>query len=305
MIVSGICVENVEIARDRVTLKGGDPATDGIRAAGNGDPRESALIIRDARNVRVESLTIQGAAWTGLRVIDSYDTIEIVDCRIEDNAIRGSSVISSFAYFTDVVFTANGTAPPGFSRGGLVVAFGGRAVCERCSIFANPVAGENNAVVTFGGTETSLIDSDIEASNGLVAIDFATIWLSGTSTLDAATFAALGDTYGSVEIRGAPFDGGIALYEHSSARILGSTQGVVGGINFVEENSSLVVSSAAVGAPPVAVPAALSDTLFLTGFSNAQVENGSTVTDLVCLEVSDVYCDGTETKSGSTCAACP
>ena len=55
--LSGVCVENVEIHRDNVTLQGGSTA-DGIEA---GDPAKNALLIIDGvANIKLYDLSLSG-----------------------------------------------------------------------------------------------------------------------------------------------------------------------------------------------------------------------------------------------------
>jgi hypothetical protein len=54
--VRGLRHGNVEVRRDNVTLRGGDPSQDGFRGVGSGDKAgDDVLRVRDARNVRFEN----------------------------------------------------------------------------------------------------------------------------------------------------------------------------------------------------------------------------------------------------------
>ena len=43
----------------------------------------------------------------------------------------------------------------------------------------------------------------------------------------------------------------------------------------------------------------------MTGFSSATAENSATFDTITCDRGGDLYCDGSETKTGSTCGLCP
>src|SRR6185503_4060518 len=58
--ISGMCHENVVVTRDRVTLRGSDPAHDGIQAAENTEFTDAALWVRAAALFTVENLTLTG-----------------------------------------------------------------------------------------------------------------------------------------------------------------------------------------------------------------------------------------------------
>ncbi|MBI2835747.1 MAG: hypothetical protein HYX76_15105, partial [Acidobacteria bacterium] len=49
--ISGMCSENVVVTRDRVTLRGTDPAGDGIQAALNASQIDAALWVKGAHLV--------------------------------------------------------------------------------------------------------------------------------------------------------------------------------------------------------------------------------------------------------------
>ena len=83
--ISGLCKENVVVTRDRVTLRGADPATDGIQAAGNTEQTDAAVWVRGAQLVVVENLKLTGG-FTGLLATEvSVPHLRVNNCRLEGN----------------------------------------------------------------------------------------------------------------------------------------------------------------------------------------------------------------------------
>ena len=115
--IDGICVENVLVDRDNVTLRGINPEVapglpaDGIEADSmdeNAPPNLGvALWIRDAANVTVKDLRIFGAARHGLRVTNSRPLIRVENSRLEGNALRGLSVLDARVMVLDTTLTGN------------------------------------------------------------------------------------------------------------------------------------------------------------------------------------------------------
>lgn len=285
--------------RDRVTLIGTDPGVDGIQAAGNGDPRESALLIRDARRVRVENLQLTGATWSGLQIIDSTDDIAVVNARLESNDARGSDIIGSNVTFEDVVVTGNGDTAGLIS--GILVFQAGQLVCNGCTIEDNPAAGSGLAVLSSNGSSAFFEDSTLEGLLGLAAQIGSHVGVTDSSI--SATAIAVQPAFNSTaRLTDTTFSGTLQAFDRSELRALGATE--LGppnpNLSGASDNASLILWEGPSGATTL-----VSD-VFVDGFSNARIENGTTIENLFCsVVVSDAYCDGTETKVSSNCASCP
>lgn len=284
--------------RDRLALVGGDPAVDGIHAAGNGDPRESALLIRDARNVRVANIQLMHAAWDGLRILNSHDEITTANLMVQHNGRGGVAIIGSSATMEDVVVTGNGRAA-GSSPRGLSVSGGGNLSCLRCTVEAASASGAGAAAYAIGGSSMSFEDSDLTGGNGVAAFTGSRFDVVD-STISATSYAALSVHSSNGRVVGTNVSGSLGAAQHAELRLGGVTQtGSSGAFALAEENASLVLERDA-----SAHPTSVGD-VFLSGFSNARISQGASLGVLVCSEVSDAYCDGSETKTGSSCAACP
>ena len=68
--ISGICIEDVEINRNNVTLRGTDPTVDGIKSDPEG-PMRQALTVRNVSMINVENLKLTGA-YIGIGINDSF-----------------------------------------------------------------------------------------------------------------------------------------------------------------------------------------------------------------------------------------
>ncbi len=123
--VDGECNENVQIARDNVTLRGanGDPAVDkivGIETEVVAPHFGIVLLITGAANVVVEDLTIRnGALWgVGVTGFGVSEAVRIENCVISDNAFWGLVVFRGRGSATQIVFSNNGSESSGRLRGG-------------------------------------------------------------------------------------------------------------------------------------------------------------------------------------------
>ena len=113
--LSGVCVENVEIHRDNVTLQGGSTA-DGIEA---GDPAKNALLIIDGvANIKLYDLSLSGGV--NALVVAESSAVFASGLNISSASTAGLSCLdASSCMLYDVAFQDN---PFG------VLAYGGSAV---------------------------------------------------------------------------------------------------------------------------------------------------------------------------------
>ena len=148
--VQGVCVEDVVVTRDRVTLRGTDPAVDGIQAATADDPFGASLLVRGARDVWIENLTLGGGRHAGLRVEDSRRNVNVVNSRLEGNGEFGITLSASLTVLTDVVITGNGFVGAGVSETAVLV-------CIDCTIVDNPSADGNRAARSFDRTPCKFV----------------------------------------------------------------------------------------------------------------------------------------------------
>ena len=111
--ISGLCVENVLVTRDRVTLRGCDPATDGIEAEVNDDRADVAVWVRGAQLVTLERLKLTGG-FSGLLATNvTLANLRLVNCRLEGNNAYGAQLQNSLVEAEDTTFAANGNTNAG------------------------------------------------------------------------------------------------------------------------------------------------------------------------------------------------
>jgi hypothetical protein len=104
--IEGMCTENVVVTRDRVTLRGTNPSTDGIQAVSNATDIDVALWVRSAHQVNIENLKLTGG-FAGLMATEvSTPFLRVSDCRVEGNN-RGVVLEASLLLAEDTIFTAN------------------------------------------------------------------------------------------------------------------------------------------------------------------------------------------------------
>ena len=88
--VSGICNERIDVRTDGVTIDGGDAATiDGTGLGG-----AESLVVVEARNVRIQNITVTDSPGAGIHVRSSGSVV-IEGTTIKDNATDGIRVNQS------------------------------------------------------------------------------------------------------------------------------------------------------------------------------------------------------------------
>lgn len=287
--IEGICVEDVEIARDRVTLLGQDPTADGIRAtAGSDDPRQSALLVRDARRVRVENLRFEGSSWNGVRINNSFDGIDLVNVVMTDNGVRGLTLIDSAVTVSDALITGNGD--PSVSSGSGVYSFGSSIlICDRCTIRDNPELGQGSAAIIDQG-EALFRESSLGGSNGL-----------RTAGSGQATFED-----GSI-------DAGTALFATESSSIVTVNSTTAGRILAVHTSRLQLAGSTHTAATPTIafhdafldVSGSIDTTVTMVDFARARLSGGADVVGVTCTNAAQAVCSFGSVVGASSCGGCP
>jgi hypothetical protein len=154
--VRGICHENVRIERKRLTLRGLDPALDGIQGVA-ATPGVPALAIYYTDGVSIENLSFSDGPDRGVGMWFSHVTM--TGCRIDGNGGTGLWVSSSsFLDALDLTLSNNAVR-------GLLAQRSAAAFCTGCVVADNNL---NAAVATTGGI-LSLLDSAVSGRHGIVA----------------------------------------------------------------------------------------------------------------------------------------
>ncbi len=290
--VVGLCVEDVVIQRDRVTLRGADPAADGIQAATLTDRFGAALLIRRARYVRVENLTLSGARRAGLRIEDSRREIEIVNCRIENNQEFGIVMAAASAVGTDLVVTGNGFVGVGISEAALLQ-------CDNCTIADNPGPGQGTGLM-------SVLASQLRLNGGLVSARLP-VWVRSsafgilTDTTVVGRIALRADQSGDITFNRGTVDGSLSLSGDSQITLLSAQQiSNPTGFNTATGGSLLTVGTLGGWAPATVV-----GTTYFEEFSHGVFRRGTSVGALTCVSGADAQCEGSVARAASSCSSCP
>ena len=302
--IVGVCDESVTVDRDRVILRGRDPLRDGLRSLASQDPRESALLINSARRVRVENLLLTGGAWAGLRVLGSHDQVEVTNCRLETNGQWGAVIVDSTVTLRDTVITDNGASASLVARGGMLVTRGSSAACIDCRIEANPAPGSGFGALAYSSSALTLTRSFAEGGTALMAQLHSSVSAIDTD-LAASVWAFQANLYGDVFLRGGSYAGAFLATSHSTVQLFGATQTVNTSQNFVAEDSTLLADDR-LTEDGTSVSSTILGLTLVTDFSSGKLIDNTVFDSLSCGMEGRVYCDGTETKIGTSgCGLCP
>ena len=220
--VRGLCHENVRIEGKALTLRGSDPALDGIRgvAPAPGVVVNGALAIAYADGARVESLSIESSPTAGVATF--YSHVSMVNCRANANTLGGVHVSSnSFLDASGLEIANNGAA-------GLTARRGAAVFCTECELSGNAGFAANS---NFGSVLT-LLDSTVVGTNGISAqvgayadLDCATVETSHPCSLDATQFAARAfDRSVAAMLGSEDFSGSLVAGDDSQVSLFESTQ---------------------------------------------------------------------------------
>lgn len=285
--ISGLCQERVVITRSNVTLRGSNPATDGITGPAVDDVVVQRALVRviAARDVGFENLTITSSESRGLEGHD-LAFIEIVNCRITGNEGRGVQMnLGSFASVEDSVIADNGNFE-------LATFSGGHIVCTRCTVDDD----DGLLAVSVRGGVIDFNDSALSTGGALAVLPVEESSVFGTDTDVAAGLISLYATQNSqLHWTGGQVAGSIWADTASQLFLNGVTQTVNPAGNRVSEDSHVRIDGGNF----------VGDTL-LTGFSSGTAEGSPTFDTVTCDRGGDFFCDGTVMKTGSVgCGLCP
>lgn len=300
--IEGMCRENVVVTRDRVTLRGTNPASDGIQADINIAQMDAALWVRGAHQVVVENLKLTGG-FAGLLASEvSTPSLKINNCRAEGNAAYGILLQGSLIEVTDSVITSNGN----FNAG----VFGtSRFFCLRCQL-SNPLGSgglgtqRSNIIGSSGGNvllfETALAGGGIQLNNSLLNM--------ADSTIDAPPpMVSLSGSQTIMNLQRVQINGPMRFNAGSTTVLLGVTQPGTGTINQLDESAFIRIANAspATGGPAT-IPSSVQG-FNVQNFSNGSLQQTSLINgNLNCGLGANVFCTPPFNVSGtSNCALCP
>ncbi|HVF58412.1 MAG TPA: right-handed parallel beta-helix repeat-containing protein [Thermoanaerobaculia bacterium] len=304
--VRGLCNENVQIQRKRLTLHGLDPATDGIRGVAPDPPAVAALHVWYANGGLVENLSFTDTSPGGVGLALGYSFFEARNCRMVGNPANGVRVSLSSVFFgTEVTLADSGGA-------GLLVQRSSEAFCTGCRL-------ENNAGFAADarfGSLLTLLDGVVTGSRGLRAvnqsyadIDCVTEDTAYPCSLNVTRTAGLAIGESTVSPYGAgPFAGQLVAFDHGEIYVYGAQQTSTGVgpsgnplPNTFEHFSTLVVEQAF----ETGEQSQLKGHTQVSGFSRALLRDATTVNGtLACDSAGDAWKDPGVIVTGGPVTGC-
>lgn len=285
--IIGVCTEDVVVTRDRVTLRGTDPALDGIRAASIDDPHGAALFIRGGRRVVVEDLTLAGGKHAGLLIEDVRRSTILRNLRIEGNQQVGLRISASLVAGYDLSITGNGIA-------GVSVFETAYLRCYNCTIADNPAADSGFGLVGAAGSSATLAGGSISARLPLSLRLNSVAEVDGVTLTGYVAVEARGNS--NVKVENSTIDGSVRADEHSQIELR----------NALQVFNPAPAGNLVTGASQITVAAGtrlIGETVFAE-FSHGIFDQGTALETVGCLTGSDAICTGAVTIASSSCSSC-
>jgi len=156
--VRGICRENVRIERDDLTIRGANPASDGIRGVTADPQTAAALELYYANRTRLENFSVSDSPGAGVGAW--WSQLVMLNCRIERNGYTGI-IISATSALTgkELVVSSNWR--------GISCQRGGWVQCTGCTLEGNA----NWAATSLLGGDMTLLDTVVSGGRGIWARD--------------------------------------------------------------------------------------------------------------------------------------
>lgn len=303
--IDGVCHENVVVTRDRVTLRGTDPADDGIQAVANTEQTDAAVWVRGAQLVTIENLKLTGG-FSGLLASDvGVPFLRLKNCRLEGNNQWGAQLEVALLDAVDTTFGPN-------TRFSVGVFNGSRFGCNGCTLTLAPTSTALDNIVALGGSQVGLFDTALV--NGGINAGNSSVTLTDSSV--EAFPGALGiiaSVSSNISLARAQVEGSMRFMTGTTASLFGVTQtpGTTPIPNFADDMSYVKVGTAAppCPAPPcVPGPPVNSNVLGfnLTNFSNLSLLGSSQVTgNISCSFGANAVCPNSANISGTAnCGLC-
>jgi len=283
--ISGICEEDVEINRENVILRGSDPALDGISGTATGYvPGIAVLTVRNVVRFRVENLAVLDGVGSGMR-FSSTLAAEVVNCRVEGNAVAGIQAPHGQVFVTDTTVTGSAWGVMGFDSTYLE--------CVRCTVTGNNFMG----VGAYSDARVQVSDSEISSPIGLYSAEASQLWVDD-STVEGTSQGISVIDGGQVTISGSEVSGPISV-ESNGLVLFDDTDQIANsaGLNSLTVDATMELTSGS---------SLLGDTS-IDGFSKLLVRDTSALNgNLACSAGGDAYCDRPANVTGtSTCGLCP
>jgi hypothetical protein len=297
--ITGMCRENVVVTRDRVTLRGTDPAQDGIQAVENTELTDAAVWVRTAALARIENLTLTGGFSGLLGTNANLPSIQLTNCRLSGNRNFGIQLENSLANAADTAFEgASSSIPAG-------IFLSSRLGCVRCTFTS---AGSTAVMTVINGF--AQIGQQSAFSGGPIRGEGSTINIADSTMASSSPgVPAINAISSSVILTRTEILGRMFFGQGTNTMLNGVTQTGIGmQPNEASFGSTVIIASAGqpTGGPP------LIDTYLahftLSNFANLVLNQASTIDgDLICRTGSNAHCaNPAGSVTGATnCGLCP
>jgi hypothetical protein len=238
----GICKENVLIERNDVTLRGADPASDGIQGV-TADPQPiAALLLSYANRILLENMFVADSPGAGVGAL--FSAVDMRNCRIASNGGPGIH-ISASSVLTGTLLVVSQNTGAGINSQRM-----GRVICTGCRLEDNHPA----ATSQFGGFMT-LWDTKVSGAQGIRAggpgsyidVDCVTVVSAYPCSVNVQKSAAQAFSGGQATLWGVgAFTGAVSASEGGWVGVYGGEQTLPAGIiaNQISDSARLTADMA-------------------------------------------------------------
>jgi len=280
--VRGICPENLRIERNDLTLRGRDPARDGVQGVA-ADPQPSALEFYHANRISLENISVSDGPGRGIGAW--YSDLTMTNCRVERNGstgvhvsaasgLTGSGLVVSHNHGSGILSQRQALTQCLDSRLDGNTGFAGYAAWNGVLILGAQISGEKGILACCGAyVEVYCEDGASESLCGLDATD---------------TAVSVGDRGGTANLYGVgPFSGRVMAWSGGSVGIWGGQQSLPVGVSNVLSDSARLSTGAWEGGPPTSLAETNLNLFSRAGLLDGTVLQGT----LRCHSGSDAWSD--------------
>jgi alpha-tubulin suppressor-like RCC1 family protein len=280
--IIGRCREQVTISRNGVTLRGSDPAVDGI-VGPTGDPDAAALVqVWDVLDVRLENLQISGSEVRGVSFKNSAyttpDRLSLLNCRVVDNAGDGGHFVDhSIIMVQDTTFARN--------LRGLTAHRDALVQCYNCTMEDN----KEWPLRAYMSSRVYVVDSEVSGEGGVLAFLDASIEGQQSDVTAASQPALVAVQGGEISWEGGTVTGPLLV-----------DTGALISLDDVKHNNPVKWISVSGSAALHALGTRLEGNATVDEFGELTLKGGSTLEgDLTAAYGGDAYCEDSGLVTGT------
>ena len=283
--IHGICKENVLIERNDLTLRGADPARDGIQGV-TANPQPAALKLSYANRILLENMFVADSPDIG--VAAWFSTLEMRNCRIANNGSNGIHITASSGLTgTELVVSQNAGAGINSQRGGYVTCLGCRL--ENNMSFA--ATSRLGGFMTLWDTVVSYAGISADGAGSYVDVDCVNVDSNYPCSVNGEGRAASASNGGVANLLGVgSFRGRVLATEGGTVGVYGGQQTVP--LPDVYPNSVSIFGRLETGVAEYGGPTTTLGRTRLGTFAQALLENATVLSStLVCNSGADAWSD--------------